>query len=434
MTYKGMNFHLVYVIIYKREEKVYILVAIIILCLIIVGIISVYSVFRVKINFFVTGMDQGFSLPDLKLLWNVAQICNLEQPNSLFFSPTALSRCMTQIQAENEAEGTASNPKKIKFMTKLFDYRTKIENQSDEKRGIQTTLDLQKGQKLRIILPGKGVFASEIQNTGNLIVISIPKQKGMITVPAEAWVNKPIHVYFWRKGDARYVFDTMVTQSGLFIGSPALFIQHSNNLLRTQKRKSVRAACEIYGDLYLVKNPNVDYTAVETKNGYKCLIEDVSESGALIRIGGKGVENILIKLQFSVKSKLIIMFGVIRKVQFLEEENQSLLHFECTHIDPSMKNDVLSYVYQILPESEKEVFEALSQTDEDNPEEVQLEEEKLDLENKTVEQAAMGRSDENKTFEKLMTAAKDDNAELNLPDLDLQDSSIKEELKKFGKD
>ena len=59
------------------------------------------------------------------------------------------------------------------------------------------------------------------------------------------------------------------------------------------------------------------------------------------------------------------MFGVIRTVEYNEELKQSRLHFECIHLDDIMRNHVLSYVYNILPQSEKEIFDALSYTDED---------------------------------------------------------------------
>lgn len=345
----------------------YTLVVVIIFLLILIGVGSLYSVFKAKIHFAITGLDSGFSISDLLLLWKAAELCELDQPTSLFFSINALTKCMTQIQGMKNLEDV--NPDKIELiMSKLFDYRTKIQNETDEKKGLDDTRSLDKGQKLRIILPGKGVFVSEIVNNGNNLVINVPKQNNLIPYPGEEWVGKVLSIYLWRKGDARYVFDTTVTQHGLFLGKSALFLKHSANLIRTQKRKSVRAKCEIYGNLFIIRNPSVDITAIETQNGYKCLIEDISESGALIRIGGKGVENVKIKLQFSIQNKLIIMVGVIRSVEFNEQENQSMIHFECTHIDPTMRNEVLSFVYNMLPESEKEILEALAQTDTDSDE------------------------------------------------------------------
>lgn len=323
---------------------------------------AVYTAFKPRINFFITGLDSGFSFSEISLLWNAAELCNLEQPTALFYSLPALTKCMTQISNMTSADSSEKNQL---IMTKLFNYRTKIQNEADDKKGMTTTHSLDKGQTLRIIMPGKGVFTSEIVGNGNFLVINVPRQKNLIPFTGEDWVGKVISVYLWRKGDARYVFDTTVTQSGLFLGKSALFLKHSSNLVRTQKRKAVRVKCEIYGMLYIVKKDKVDVNAIETQNGFRCLIEDISESGALIRIGGKGVQNVKIKLQYNIHNKLILMVGIVRTVEFNEEKNQSLLHFECTHIETAMRNEVLKFVYNMMPENEKEVLEALEQTEDD---------------------------------------------------------------------
>ena len=350
----------------SNEGILYTVVAVIVIILVLLGMVSLYTIFKPKIHFFVNGLDSGFNIADVNLLWNVAQICGLEEPVSLFYSLPALTKCMTQITNQAAAEGKEKSPKIQLLLGKLFDFRTKIQNQSDEKKGITSTQFLEKGQTLRIILPGKGVFVSEIVNNASQIVINVPKQKNLIPIPGDEWVGKTLSVYLWRKGDARYVFDTIVTQHGLYLGKSALFLKHSSNLVRTQKRKSVRAKCEIYGNLFFIHGNNNDYTTIETRNGYRCFLENISESGALIRVGGKGVANVKIKLQFSIQNKLILMVGVIRTVEYSEKDNQSLLHFECTHIDPVMRNEVLSYVYDMLPQSEKEVLEALEQTEDDS--------------------------------------------------------------------
>ena len=334
----------------------------IIVLVILAAIGAVYTTFKPRINFFITGLDSGFSFSEISLLWNAAELCNLEQPTSLFFSMASLTKCMTQISNMTSADNSQKNQV---LMSKLFNYRTKIQNEADDKKGMTTTHSLDKGQTLRIIWPGKGVFTSEIVGNGNQLVINVPRQKNLIPYSAEDWVGQLLSIYLWRKGDARYVFDTTVTQAGLFLGKSALFIKHSANLTRTQKRKAVRLKCQIYGMLYIIKKDTVEVNAIETQNGYRCLIEDISECGALIRIGGKGAQNVRIKLQFNIQNKLILMVGIVRTVEFNEEQNQSLLHFECTHIETSMRNEVLKFVYNMLPQSEKEVLEALEQTETD---------------------------------------------------------------------
>ena len=351
----------------------YTVVAIIVISFFLIILAFVYSVYKTKIKFFITGIDAGFSMSDALLLWNVSQICELDEPTTLFFSLPALTKCMSQITNQASADNQIDSPKYQTLLSKLFAYRTKIQNESDNKKGLTSTETLESGQRLRIILPGKGVFASKIINNGKMLIITIPKKNDIITISAEEWVGKVINVYFWRKGDAQYVFDTIVVQTGIYLGKSTLYVKHSYNLTRTQKRRSVRAKCEIYADLFFIKKSDNNEQIIESKNGFRCLLQDISESGALIKIGGKGRENIKIKLQFSIQNKLIIMTGIVRKVEYNIEKNQSLLHFECTHIEQSMKNEILAYVYNMLPENEKEVLEAIRQTEDDSKNEIENE-------------------------------------------------------------
>lgn len=351
----------------------YTVVAIIVISFFLIILAFAYSVYKAKIKFFITGIDAGFSMSDALLLWNVSQICELDEPTTLFFSLPALTKCMTQITNQASADNQIDSPKYQTLLSKLFAYRTKIQNESDNKKGLTSTETLESGQRLRIILPGKGVFASKIINNGKMLIITIPKKNDIITISAEEWVGKVINVYFWRKGDAQYVFDTIVVQTGIYLGKSTLYVKHSYNLTRTQKRRSVRAKCEIYADLFFIKKSDNNEQIIESKNGFRCLLQDISESGALIKIGGKGRENIKIKLQFSIQNKLIIMTGIVRKVEYNIEKNQSLLHFECTQIEQSMKNEILAYVYNMLPENEKEVLEAIRQTEDDSKNEIENE-------------------------------------------------------------
>lgn len=341
------------------------LIALLIAAVIILAMVKIYMIYRKKIGFFTEGLSQGFSFVDIGTLWKTSRLCDLEEPVSLFYSMPSLTKCISHIKSQAESDGTANSAKSQNLLSKLYTFRTKIEKDADKKRGLESTRALSNGQKLRIILPGKGVFYSEIVNNAREIAIKVPTQKGQITIDGADWVGKSISVYLWRTGDARYVFDTTVDGVGLFLGKSTLYLHHSTDLIRTQKRNAVRAKCHIFGDLYIIKEKIIDYNVIETRPGYKCLLEDISETGALIRIGGKGVPNVQIRLQFQLQDRLVVMFGVIRNVEFNEKNNESKLHFECVHIEPVMKNHVLSYVYNILPENEKEIYDALSLTDDD---------------------------------------------------------------------
>jgi hypothetical protein len=72
-----------------------------------------------------------------------------------------------------------------------------------------------------------------------------------------------------------------------------------------------------------------------------------------------------IKLQFQLNDSLVIMAGLVRNVKYDAKLNQSLLHFEATLIHSSMRNTILSYVYNVLPQKEKDVLDVMNLIEED---------------------------------------------------------------------
>ena len=319
-----------------------------------------------RIKFFTTGDDNGFKFSECRILWNLARMTELEDPSALFVSVPTLNRAITTLLTEARRKGIDNTPKIQNFLTKLYKFRTKINLDHQNRKGLDSTKYLDRGQRLRIIFPGhKGVFTSEILNNSYELIVRLPVQNGIATISGDKWINHPVSVYLWRKGDASYVFDTTVKNAGVFNGQTALFLEQTNTLLRAQKRKSVRCECNLTASMYFLKQPVTDYNLVEVEPGYKVVLEDISEDGAMIRVGGKGVRNAQIKLQFKINDILILMYGVVRAVEYNEEIKQSRLHFECLHLDTGMRNAILSFVYNVLPQEKKDLFDALTATEDD---------------------------------------------------------------------
>lgn len=335
------------------------------LCLFI--LVRLLVVFQVPIQFFMMGQDKGFKFNEITLLWKLAKEAEIEEPMQLYVSVPTLNMAISKIILNSKENGTESLEATQNFIAKLYEYRTKIDLEHENKKGLDSTKYLEKGQRLRIILKGKGVFASEILSVGHEIIIRLPLQKNVRTVDSGDWVTKDVSVYLWRKGDAGYVFDTRVTNAGMFQGQNVIYLAHTNQLERAQKRKSVRAACEIYANLYFIDaSEEPDYNVIEVDSGYKCLLEDISEDGAMIRIGGKGRQNVKIKIQFDIDERIIVMYGIIRAVEYNQIDNQSRLHFECLHIEKEMRNKILEFIYRDLSEDKKDELTALEEIEQEN--------------------------------------------------------------------
>lgn len=320
------------------------------------------------IDFFSTGIDSGFKFSEIMLLHSIAKQAQMEEPIALYLSVPALNQAIARIIRDAREKGTESSERIQEFLSKMYKYRTKVELDPKNSRAMKSTRSLAPGQRIRVVLKGMGVFSSRVINAGRELVIELPYQKDRAFIAGSDWIGKSISVYLNRPGDASYVFDSVVHNAVTAGNKTSLFLAHSNNLIRTQKRKSVRCACQIFAQLYLVR-PEMDRGTVEVEPGLKCLIEDISEDGAMIRIGGAGKKDICIKVQFPLDDKMVVMFGIVRAVEYNAQSNQSRLHFEYIEADPVVKNSILTYVYKILPQDEKEALEALEQVEKDEAEE-----------------------------------------------------------------
>jgi c-di-GMP-binding flagellar brake protein YcgR len=173
------------------------------------------------------------------------------------------------------------------------------------------------------------------------------------------WKEAKVSVYLWRKNDASYTFDTVVLNEGFWHNVPVLFLAHTDNVFRAQRRKSVRAEAKLYGEIFLYTVGIADGGREIQTTGLKCFLEDISADGALIRVGGKAVKGISLLLKFPLAERTIEMDGIVRGVEYNTDLNQSRLHFECEKIDTENRNVILSYVYNVLPQEEREVLTAI---------------------------------------------------------------------------
>ncbi|MBQ9538514.1 MAG: PilZ domain-containing protein [Treponema sp.] len=319
---------------------------------VIVGGLRLISIFSEKISFYSYGRENGFRMSETGIVWKIVKKLGILDPLSLYESIPTLNRVIAMLLSEMRREGGSAVGGQV-LVSKLNKLRTKVALEGDENMRIQSTASLEGGQRLSVIFPGRGVYSSVVLNNGRRIEIELPKKVMKIgssskseILPPNQWKGKLVTVYMWRKGDACYAFDTSVDDAGSFEGKPCIMLNHTSKLDRIQKRQAVRCNCSIESHLFVIKSSDIDYNRIDLEaDGVKCMLEDISESGALICLGGKAKANMRIKLQFNLSSTLIMMFGIVRSVEFNKEKNESKLHFECTYIDDDMRNTLLNYIY-----------------------------------------------------------------------------------------
>ncbi|MDR2702013.1 MAG: PilZ domain-containing protein [Spirochaetaceae bacterium] len=311
------------------------------------------------VKFFAKGKDAGFSLGEIELLRRLAVRSSLDDPSSLFWSQHELDNCIRKIVRSARLSG-GGDQSTHDFLSKLYDYRKKIEMDKPRiKKGIQDTRQIEEGQSLRLLLDGQGVFGSKIlKNTGQYLTIVRPNNSKLPL--SFSWTGTVISVYFWREDDAGYVFDTEVQDEVFSKGKPSLKINHATNLSRTQKRRSVRIKTHRAAFLYILGHDEPS-NSIEMKPGLKCFIENLSDTGCGVLIGGKAASGMGIKVQFILNNTPVCISGIVRSTEYNEEKNQSFLHVEADTMDTETRNHVLGEVFGMLPEEDDLPFRVLDE-------------------------------------------------------------------------
>ena len=304
------------------------------------------------IQFYAKGKDSGFSFREIELLRQLAVKSNLEEPSSLFWSQNQLDLCIRSLVRSMHVSGADQGNQD--FLSKLYDFRKKIEMEKPRiKNGISNSRQIHDGQNLRVLVPGAGVFKSQtIKNSSQYLTISRPTSAKF--TGTFSWQGLKISIYFWREDDAGYVFDSEVQDEVFSKGISSLKILHSDSLFRTQKRKSVRIKLHKAAFLYPLLNEE-DSGRIEMRPGLKCFMEDLSDTGCAITIGGKAATGLRIKIQFALNNMPIIMCGTVRAVEIKEDQNRSLLHIEADPLPIEIRNKILGEVFGMLPEDEEDL-------------------------------------------------------------------------------
>ncbi|MCL1992469.1 MAG: PilZ domain-containing protein [Spirochaetes bacterium] len=295
-------------------------------------------------EFFSMGQELGFSVKETETLKRLASTCNVVEPCKIYSSQDQLDPCIRLLVQEAKNSGENDAPGTQDFLSKLYDHRKKIEmKKSHSKDSISSSRQIGPGQALRVLVPGHGVFKSNVVNTTteNLIISISANNKFEQEIN---WPDCKLSVYFWRESDAGYVLDTHVVKETVINGIHCLILEHSDALFRTQKRKSIRIKLRKPAFLYLA-NPHDENPNFESEMGVVCYLEDISDTGCAFLIAGQAEADIPVKIQFLLNEKPICMIGTVRSVEFMEGSNQSLVRVEASPATVEMRNLIFGEVF-----------------------------------------------------------------------------------------
>ncbi len=302
------------------------------------------------IHFYTKGKEAGFSFSEVNLLRKVAVEGRLNNPTSLFWSIKQLDRSIRGSMIRFKSEGVLDEVGNMEFLSKLFDFRKNVEMKLPKYMiGLTTTRKITRMQFLKITLPGLGTYMSQVvENQRRYIAITYPE--GPKLPPGFEFKGGELNIYFWRKDDAGYVFKSRVLEDHMDHKVPILYISHSNSIIRSQKRNSIRVDINIPAHLYPLRTIGHATEDLEEKRGIRCRLQDLSEDGAALLIGGHGKVGMNVKVQFKLSDTNLVMCGVVKGVSFHQNKNTSIIHIQAIPLSNRTKNRILAYVYNLFGE------------------------------------------------------------------------------------
>jgi len=304
------------------------------------------------IQFFAKGKEAGFSLRELEQIRRLAANCNITDPATIFTSQKQLEICIRSVVNAVRMSGESESPGIQDFLSRLFDYCKEVGIKNAEKKStITNSRQISEGQSLRVLVPGTGVFKSEvIKNVEAYLTIARPSNAKASS--SMQWNGLRISVYFWREDDAGYVFDSEVLDEVFSKGISSIKITHNDSLFRTQKRKSLRVKINKAAFLYMVNDS--DPHRLETVPGLRCKLEDISDSGCAFRVMGQATVGLRLKVQFSLDRIPICIPGTVRSVDYMQDANISIAHMEADPLPIATRNHILCEVFNMLPEDDED--------------------------------------------------------------------------------
>jgi c-di-GMP-binding flagellar brake protein YcgR len=290
------------------------------------------------------GKAAGFSPAEIRRLKALTEQSGKINPLSLFQSTELMDYCIRSL-ARTARLGGSNTPAQQKLLERLYECRKKIEIEGPS-RGLITSREIEEGQNLRVVADSAIYSSKLIKNTDQCLLAARPVSPELRSAPS--WQGRKISVYFWKEEDAGYVFDCEVLDEVLVKGFAAIKLSHSDALFRTQKRRSLRI--KIHKSTYLyILNDEAPSNTLETKPGLKCFVEDLSDTGCAVTIGGKASKGLRVKVQFELNKKPFTMSGTVRSVDYNGETNRSLLHIEADPLSQEAKNAIFAEMFNTMP-------------------------------------------------------------------------------------
>lgn len=296
------------------------------------------------VSFNVKGKELGFRMGELQMLYRTAQRLGLDEPKTLLWSERALDRCLQAVFWQQYKAGRLHLKDVEDLLFRMMQYRQGLEmGRPRFKRGIMSTRSMVQGQALKLQVSGVGIYTTRVTAvTRDYLEFELPK--GRALPGGFTWKNRDVDVFFWKKDDAQYYFGSRVNTAPDRSMTPRLRMSHSENLIRTQKRASIRLKLVQDATIMPLRGPSEANETWAENQGYKARLIDISESGAAVLVRGVLEAGFFVKIQTTLAEMPVVLCGEIKSVNLNREKQYSILHIEAIPPSRGMRIRILAFV------------------------------------------------------------------------------------------
>jgi c-di-GMP-binding flagellar brake protein YcgR len=308
-------------------------------------------------EFYSRGRKEGFSFKEIGFLRRMTLQNKLEKPQSIFWSTKQLDKCLKPALINISSDVNMTADYKNTMTSKLLDLRTKAEfNLPKYKKRIRDTTAVPQQQKIVLRDTDYGTFVSwVVEVTRKNLVVTMPRGKNELS--SLNWKSRRLSVFFWRIDDAGYLFETKVLDQITSEEYPLLYLAHSNNLQRMQKRKDIRLQTRLRARFKPIVYSLVegDNRAIISQRVHTGNIIDLSASGCCMLAGNMLKKSDRIKIEFKLTpSKKIVALGVILNASKTTDDKVNKYNIMFVKIGPTSRNNILLYVFNIFGDRDEE--------------------------------------------------------------------------------
>lgn len=301
-----------------------------------------------SVDFAAKGKEAGLSIKDIRMLKKTADILKLDKPLTLLGSVKNIDSAIAVI-SEMLNQSEYKDVEVIDLLEELFQYRNNIELERVERRSlISSSREINLNQQVKITIGNmdKTIIGIVSHNSSNYLEIDL--YNDTFIKPGINW-DGPINVYFWKKNDAGYFFESMVLEC---LKSRKWRIAHSKTLIRSQKRENIRVDIELTAYVYKLDDISKKNSESEGFSGTFAQLKNISESGVAFLINGVIDRDVSLKIEFKLNDSTVVICGIVIESSHNKVNNISLIRLKI--VDPSF--EMLCIIRSFLYTSNRELY------------------------------------------------------------------------------